>query len=200
MKRAVLAYETGRMAVRYGLFHGSEWHRSENDADGAWHKPSNHSSGATSRLKAADIKYNKKMMCDEEVFDKHNALVDYLLGVQCRRMPADTPALTQPKGHSDLAELCIFHTYDNGIELCKQRKRIGKTSTFGHVAAFAATPCHGNSLLGGEPPSCLLTLGQAPKPCPPRAAAAASVPCRAATGPEETQAGRAIRPSPHVYK
>lgn len=89
-------------------------------------------------------------MCDEEVFDKHNALVDYLLGVQCRRMPADTPALTQPKGHSDLAELCIFHTYDNGIELCKQRKRIGKTSTFGHVAAFAAAPCHGNSLCGAS--------------------------------------------------
>jgi hypothetical protein len=60
MKRAVLAYETGRMAVKYGLFHGSEWHRSENDADRAGHKPSNHSSGATSRLKAADIKYNKK--------------------------------------------------------------------------------------------------------------------------------------------
>lgn len=150
MKRAVLAYETGRMAVKYGLFHGSEWHRSENDADGAWHKPSNHSSGATSRLKAADIKYNKKMMRDEEVFDKHNALVDYLLGVQCRRMPADTPALTQPQGHSDLAELCIFHTYDNGIELCKQRKRIGKTSTVGHVAAFAAAPCHGNSLCGAS--------------------------------------------------
>lgn len=150
MKRAVLAYETGRMAVKYGLFHGSEWHRSENDADGAGHKPSNHSSGATSRLKAADIKYNKKMMRDEEVFDKHNALVDYLLGVQCRRMPADTPALTQPQGHSDLAEHCIFHTYDNGIELCKQRKRIGKTSTFGHVAAFAATPCHGNSLWGAS--------------------------------------------------
>lgn len=91
MKRAVLAYETGRMAVKYGLFHGSEWHRSENDANGAGHKPSNHSSGATSRLKAADIKYNKKMMCDEEVFDKHNALVDYLLGVQCRRMPAAPP-------------------------------------------------------------------------------------------------------------
>ncbi|WP_205111080.1 hypothetical protein [Marseilla massiliensis] len=48
------------MAVKYGLFHGSEWHRSENDADGARHKPSNHSSGATSLLKAADIKYNKK--------------------------------------------------------------------------------------------------------------------------------------------
>lgn len=53
--------------------------------------------------------------------------------------------------------------------------------------------------LGGEPPPCLFTLGQAPKPCPPRAAATASVPCPAATGPEETQAGRAIRPSPHVY-
>lgn len=48
------------MAVKYGLFYGSEWHRSEIDADGAGHKPSNHSSGATSRLKAADIKYNKK--------------------------------------------------------------------------------------------------------------------------------------------
>lgn len=60
MKRAVLAYETGRMAVKYGLFYGSEWHRSEINADGAGHKPNNHSSGATSRLKAADIKYNKK--------------------------------------------------------------------------------------------------------------------------------------------
>ena len=32
------------MAVKYDLFHGSEWHRSENDSDGAGHKPSNHRS------------------------------------------------------------------------------------------------------------------------------------------------------------